>query len=484
MKAFDLSLYLVTESQLNPQVPLVKTVEEAIEGGVTLVQLREKNLPREKLIKLAKEILSVLKRYNIPLIINDSPEIAREVGAQGVHLGMKDISPEHARAMLGPKAIIGLSIESLSSFSELNLRGVDYLALSPTFLTLTKTDTAPPLGLEGIRELRGFTSLPLVAIGGVNEGNASEVIKAGADGIAVISALMSSPTPRRTAQALRDQIRTAKVERRRISPPRILTIAGSDSGGGAGIQADLKTFEALGCYGMSALTALTAQNTKVVKSIYPVEPRFVREQLEAVLEDIGVDAVKIGMLFSVEVIQTVAAVLKAYSVKNIVLDPVMVAKSGDKLLKSEAVNALVEHLFPLASIVTPNLPEAEAILSRSIESPEEMELAAKELVHICQAVVLKGGHTGDSKGSRDFFTDNQGHSFWLEGERIQTPNTHGTGCTYSSAIASYLGSGVSLSEAVSLARTYLQGAIREGAFRKIGKGSGPVFHSWNKRSIA
>jgi hydroxymethylpyrimidine/phosphomethylpyrimidine kinase len=263
---------------------------------------------------------------------------------------------------------------------------------------------------------------------------------------------------------------------------RVLTIAGSDSGGGAGIQADLKTFGALGCFGMSVITALTAQNTTEVRSIHPVPPSFIADQLEAVLSDIGVDAVKVGMLHSPEVIEVVAEKLKKYQVTQLVIDPVMVAKSGDKLLQEEAIDALKSKLIPLALLITPNLPEAAVLLGdlSPIDHQEAMFAAAQRLTLLgAKAVLLKGGHLAQDMQSNDVFYLKETHKQRLfKQERIHTRNTHGTGCTLSSAIAAYLAKGSDLETAVGLAKAYLSNALISGQAYLIGKGHGPVNHFW------
>ena len=258
---------------------------------------------------------------------------------------------------------------------------------------------------------------------------------------------------------------------------RVLTIAGSDSGGGAGIQADLKTFAANGCYGMSVVTALTAQNTKGVTGIYPIPPAFVSQQIEAVLTDIGADAVKIGMLYSAELIETVARQLKKHAVKKIVLDPVMVAQSGDKLLQDEAIDALCQNLMPLAMVITPNLPEAEVILGQKLLGIEEMKEGSKALARYgSRCVYLKGGHLKDNDSTDVLYLTDEDRFIILKGERIETRNNHGTGCTLSSAIASYLARGFAIEEAARKAKNYIHRAIRAGSEYRIGQGHGPVHH--------
>jgi hydroxymethylpyrimidine/phosphomethylpyrimidine kinase len=261
---------------------------------------------------------------------------------------------------------------------------------------------------------------------------------------------------------------------------RALTIAGSDSGGGAGIQADLKTFAALGCYGMSAITALTAQNTCGVTAIYGIPAHFVEAQIDAVLADIGADAIKVGMLGNAEVVAAVAGRLRASPSIPVVVDPVMVAKGGDRLLRPEAVAAVRDVLLPVATVVTPNLPEAETLLERTIATRTEMEVAARALVALGpRAAVVKGGHLEDGDESPDCLAvrHNAGVELhWFSGPRVATVNTHGTGCTFSAAIAAQLAAGIPLIEAVAGAKAYLVEAIAAGAPYRVGQGHGPVHH--------
>lgn len=256
-----------------------------------------------------------------------------------------------------------------------------------------------------------------------------------------------------------------------------LTIAGSDSCGGAGIQADIKTMTMNGVYAMSAVTALTAQNTMGVRAIQEAEPEFLKQQLDAVFEDIFPDAVKIGMVSSSELIRVIAERLRTYQAVNIVLDPVMVATSGSALMKTDAVQTLMEELLPLAALVTPNIPEAEILSGMVIRTIEEMEAAAKQIgdAHGC-AVLLKGGHNVNDANDLLY---TKGKFQWFQGKRIENPNTHGTGCTLSSAIASNLAKGFSMEESVERAKRYISGAL--SAMLDLGKGSGPMQHNFNLR---
>ena len=254
-----------------------------------------------------------------------------------------------------------------------------------------------------------------------------------------------------------------------------LTIAGSDSSGGAGIQADIKTMTVNGVFAMSAITALTAQNTTGVTDILEATPAFLEKELDAVFTDIFPDAVKIGMVSSAELITVIADKLRQYGARHVVVDPVMVATSGAKLLRSDAIEVLKERLLPLAEVLTPNIPEAEILADMKIESPADMETAART---ICEkygcAVLCKGGH--DLNDANDLlWKDGKGR--WFNGRRIDNPNTHGTGCTLSSAIASNLAKGMELDAAVERAKAYISGAL--AAMLDLGKGRGPMNHMFD-----
>ncbi len=255
---------------------------------------------------------------------------------------------------------------------------------------------------------------------------------------------------------------------------KVLTIAGSDCSGGAGIQADLKTMCAHKVYGMSVITALTAQNTTGVEAIFEVTPEFVSQQLDCVFTDIIPDAVKIGMVSNAEVLEVIVQKLKQYNVKNIVVDPVMVATSGSKLLTDTAVNAVTTKLLPIATIITPNLFEAEVLTNLKISNANLMIEAAKRLsLSIDAAILIKGGHSVDNANDLLYINN---EIIWMEGKRINNPNTHGTGCTLSSAIACNLALGMSIQESVKLAKNYISNAI--GDQLNLGKGRGPLNHLW------
>ena len=254
-----------------------------------------------------------------------------------------------------------------------------------------------------------------------------------------------------------------------------LSIAGSDSSGGAGVQADLKTMTMNGVFAMSAITALTAQNTTGVTGILEADPEFLKKQIDAVFEDIRPDAVKIGMVSSSGLIKTIAERLQHYKAENIVVDPVMVATSGSRLLEEDAVDTLKKELLPIATVITPNIPEAEILCGMEIHTEEDMEAAAKAIYEdLGCAVLLKGGH--QLNDANDLLYQKGKEPVWFEGKRIDNPNTHGTGCTLSSAIASNLAKGRDLETSVKYAKNYISGAL--AAMLDLGKGSGPMDHAF------
>ena len=258
---------------------------------------------------------------------------------------------------------------------------------------------------------------------------------------------------------------------------RALTIAGSDPSGGAGIQADLKTFSACGCFGTSAIVAVVDENTVGVTGVHPVPVDFVTGQIKSVLDDIGTDSVKIGMLHSSELIRAVRDTLASYDMHNVVLDPVIVATSGDKLLQDEAISTLKNELVPYVRVITPNIPEAEILLGEKINRQADLRRVIKDLsVNRSVSVLLKAGHLSESTLTDVFYNAETDEILELTSQRLQTKNTHGTGCTFSSAVAAYLAHGLPLNDAVRSAKEYINRALIAGSEYEIGKGYGPVHH--------
>lgn len=461
-------LYAVTDRSWIGKGSLAQQVEQALKGGVTLVQLREKDLSEEEFLKEARIIKDLCDRYEVPLIINDNVALAKKIGAAGVHVGQGDMEASKVRKILGDNAIIGVSARTPEQALKAQTDGADYLGVGAVFGTTTKAD-AKPLDRETLQEICEAVSIPVVAIGGVNKENIWKLKGTGVDGVALVSAIFAAEDIEKECRELR-HLSDAMVKKMNTA----LSIAGSDSSGGAGIQADLKTMTMNGVFGMSAITALTAQNTVSVSGIMEVTPEFLCKQLDAVFEDIYPDAVKIGMVSSSELIKVIAERLHYYGARNIVVDPVMVATSGSRLISEEAVETLKECLLPLATVVTPNIPEAEILSGRKIENAQDMMDAAKiiEEKYHC-GVMCKGGHSINDANDL-LYSD--GVWEWFRGKRINNPNTHGTGCTLSSAIASNLAKGMDLKNAIIKAKEYISGAL--GSMLDLGQGSGPMNHAF------
>jgi hydroxymethylpyrimidine kinase/phosphomethylpyrimidine kinase/thiamine-phosphate diphosphorylase len=443
-------------------------VGKAIEGGVAVVQYREKVLDGPARAELGRELRRLCAEAGVLFIVNDDAELARQLDADGVHLGQEDGEPAAARQMLGEKKLIGVSTHNLEEARRAEAEGADYIGFGSIYPTGSKEIQYLP-GPETLATIRPAIGIPIVAIGGINRDNAGPLIDRGADAVAVMSGILGHNEPVLAAAEL------ALLFNRKGPEPRgaVLTVAGSDSSGGAGIQADLKTVTLLGSYGASVITALTAQNTRGVSGIHGVPPEFVAEQLTAVLSDIPVHVVKVGMLFSAGIIERVATALEEFGRRIVVVDPVMLAKGGASLVDGTAVKTLKNRLLPLTYLLTPNVPEAEKLTGLAISDEAGMEEAAR-LIHELgvRNVLIKGGHLSEGNAV-DILYD--GHAFTrYPAPRILTRNTHGTGCTLASAIAAFLARGEPLPVAVGRAKEYVTAAIRLAT--SLGKGHGPVNH--------
>lgn len=458
-------VYLITDQGQD----LLERVRSAMRGGVSVLQYRPKDKPRDICLAEGKELKLVCAQYNALFIVNDDVGLAKELDADGVHLGQDDGTVSAAKKLLGPGKIVGKSTHNLEEALLAEQQGADYIGFGAMYPTESKQISHLP-GISGLASIRKQIRLPVVAIGGITVGNACRVIDAGADALAVISSVLSSHRP---------DIAVAEIKLlfNRTRPfPRgaVLTVAGSDSGGGAGIQADLKTITLLGSYAATVLTALTAQNTRGVSSIHGLPPSFVIDQMDTVLADIPIDIIKTGMLHTPAIISALAEKLPERKILlPAVMDPVMVAKGGAALLEREAIRFFCQQLLPQAYLLTPNIPEAERLLDRAIRSEAEMDQAARDLHALGAAnVLVKGGHLSGRQSVDVLFDGNQCHTF--SSERFFTSNTHGTGCSYASAIAAYLAQGEPLLQAVKKAKRYISEAIRLA--RPLGKGHSPVNH--------
>lgn len=470
----SMRLYLVTDSAWSTQESFLSHIEEALKGGITCLQLREKNMSFEAFVKRAKAVKALCRKYKVPFLINDNIDVAKEVDADGVHIGQGDTTVEVARRRLGRDKIIGVTCKTVDQALEAEKAGADYIGSGAVFGSTTKTDTNR-LDHRILREICQTTSIPVVAIGGVNEENILRLHRTGVDGVAVVSSILARPDKKLASENLYRL--SGKIIENRM--PKVLTIAGSDSSGGAGIQADLKTIAAHGCYGMSVITALTAQNTLGVQAVETCTPDFVRSQMQSVFTDIVPDAVKIGMLSTKAVVETIASELENLKSENqnavqIVLDPVMISTSGSKLLEDDAIDVLKERLLPLARVITPNLSEAQLLSGLTIKTTEDMVKAARVISeNFGGDILIKGGHL-DTHANDLLYT--QGKILWYEGDKIDNPNTHGTGCTLSSAIASHLAMGYDLPESIGKSKAYLTGAICDQL--DLGQGRGPLNHMY------
>ncbi len=458
-------VYLITDHDDH----LLERARKALAGGgICALQYRNKRKKDTAWFAVARELREISSRAGIPFILNDDATLALELDADGVHLGQDDGDHKEARRLLGPRRIMGVSTHSLEEALAAQDDGADYIGLGAMYPSASK-EIQHLVGPATLAQVRDKIKIPIVAIGGVNRDNAPPLIDMGADAVAVISAVLGSREPGLTAAEL------ALLFNRKQEFPRgrVLTVAGSDSGGGAGIQGDLKTITLLGSYGASAVTALTAQNTRGVSEIHAPPPSFVAEQLDAVLSDIQIDVVKTGMLCSPEIAMVVAEKLAAFRRKIVVVDPVMVAKGGSPLLSRNALPIFKERLVPLSYLLTPNIPEAEKLAGLSIADEEGMQEAARSLCRMgARNVLIKGGHLPEGV-SVDILFD--GSAFTrLPAPRILTRNTHGTGCALASAIATFLAQGEPLPVAVARAKEFVTIAIKLA--QPLGKGHGPVNH--------
>ena len=458
-------LYLITDD--NSDGRLLTRVKNALAGGASTVQYRAKHIGPDERHKIALQLRELCHKAGARLIINDFAELAKEIDADGVHLGQDDMSVSQARQLLGRDKIIGISTHSVDQALKAEAHGADYIAIGSIFPTDSK-ETIEVIGLDTLRKVRRAIRVPLVAIGGIDLHGADQAIDAGADAVAVISAVMQDSSPGLAAREI-SLLFNRKLDRPR---GRVLTIAGSDSGGGAGIQADLKTISLLGSYASSVITALTAQNTLGVKGILPIDSDFVTEQINAVLDDIGTDTIKTGMLSWGGTVSRGARAIRERQLLAVV-DPVMVAKGGAPLLDEEALDSLLSQLLPQTYLLTPNLPEAEKITGSPVRNLAEMEEAGRLLQGLgARNVLMKGGHLKQDDAVDLLLIGDDKHE--LRSERIETSNTHGTGCTFSAAIATFLAQGLPLLRAVEEAKKFIDLAIATSV--QCGKGHGPVNH--------
>ena len=464
----ELNIYAITDSECLKGKDMKLQVELAIQGGATMIQLREKNISTEELAKIAGELVPICHKHGVKLIVNDDWKAARLSGADGVHVGLEDESVAKIRANTDTAFIIGATAKTVEQARKAEKQGASYIGVGAVFPSPTKKN-AIRITPDELREICRSVKIPAVAIGGITKENVWEIRGCGNRGIAVVSAVFGADNPYTAAKELAETWR--KVYRTHTA----LTIAGSDCSGGAGIQADIKTMQANNVYAMSVITALTAQNTTGVTGIHEVPAEFVAQQIDMVFSDIRPDAVKIGMISNADIAEVIADRLKYWKAENIVVDPVAVATSGADLSSKSAYEAVKKLLFPIATLVTPNIPEAELITGIKINNLKDMYESAKIIAekYGCN-VICKGGHLKDS--ADDLLYRNNGKYRFFEGKKIDNPNTHGTGCTLSSAITANLAKRYICEIAVMYAKQYINSILLSHI--NLGKGNGPLNHEF------
>lgn len=452
-------LYLVAPARIRAG-RLADLIPALAAAGVDVVQLRDRTIPEAALRAEAVACAGAAGDAGILFVVNDDPGLAREAAADGVHLGQEDGAVSEARTLLGPEALVGRSTRGGEVLAAAAAEGADYAAVGPVWETPTKPGRAA-VGIGTVAAAAREARLPWFAIGGIDSRRVGRVAAAGAGRIVVVRAIADAEDPGAAARDLRARLLGGG--------PRVLSVAGSDSGGGAGIQADVKAIAAAGGFPLTAVAALTAQSTVGVAEAMPVPAPFVARQIAVTWDDLGVDAVKTGMLAGPELVETVADALAPRLAADdvpLVVDTVLRAESGAALMSDGGVDALRRHLLPLATVITPNLMEARRLSGR--ETDDAAELArALTAEHGC-AVIVTGGHgpTGDDVLAHD------DQLVRIPGVRLPRPTTHGAGCTHSATLATLLASGLPLAEAAAGAKRAATAAVREG--RPFGAGAGPV----------
>ncbi len=503
----DLSLYLVTDTGLAQRAgrTVAETVAAAVAGGVTVVQVRDKEATTAELVQVLADVAAVLPA-EVPLLVNDDVDAflaarAAGIAVAGVHVGQDDAPVAEVRDRIGSDAILGVSASTPVELRAVDPKLVDYVGIGALHGTPTKPDAPAPLGVEAMIERARLAPVSAVAIGGIEVADAAALAGRGLAGVAVVSGIMSAPDPREAAGHYRSALHPPPAPARSVDfrpvpgreagrksthleggrgrrVPRVLSIAGTDPTGGAGLQADLKSIAASGGYGMAVVTALVAQNTQGVRSVHAPPPEFLREQLDAVSDDVVIDAVKIGMLGDVATIDVVADWLDRVRPPIVVLDPVMVATSGDRLLAPEAEERLRE-LVSKADLITPNVPELAVLAGADPATDWDGVIAqARDVATRCGVKVLaKGGHL-DGATVWDALVDPTAAEQIrvLSVPRVDTTATHGTGCSLSSAVATRQAATADWFVSIDESKQWLTESLRHGAALQVGQGHGPVSH--------
>lgn len=437
-----------------------------MERGLETLHLRKPDTADERIERL---ICAIPTRFHSRIVLHGAFHLAERYGLRGIHLNSRSPLPPQ-----GYKGQISRTCHSLDEVARFKDE-CDYVTLSPIFDSISKRGYAAAFTREQIDGARraGLIDKSVIALGGIDESNIAAVHGMGFGGAALLGAVWNTPAP---VEAFMRCLRAAnEADGTARHPVAVLSIAGSDPSGGAGIQADIKAITALGAYAATAITAVTVQNTLGVRSVFPLPPQVVADQIDAVMEDIEPQAVKIGMVNDAEIVRAIAAAIRRHSPRWVVYDPVMVSTSGHRLIEAETTEIIERELMPSATLVTPNMSEAEVLWHRNITSVADMEASARDLAaRYGTAVLVKGGHLAEGPMCDVLCSDGRIEMF--SGERIATRNLHGTGCTLSSAIATLLAQGMPLAAAVAEAKRYVTAAIRAGIRMHIGHGNGPLWH--------
>lgn len=427
-------------------------------AGLEILHLRKPQATREAVEAL---ICAIPEEYRKRIVVHDFFALADAYGLKGIHLNSRNPNPPQ-----GYRGHISCSCHSLDEVKRYKA-ACDYLFLSPIYDSISKEGYGTRFSCKELTAAAraGIIDSRVIALGGICRNNLHEVQSLGFGGAALLGDVWQQT----------NIIEHFKSMKQQLTPPIILSIAGSDSSGGAGIQADIKAISALGGYAASAITAVTVQNTQGVQASFPIPTEVVSGQIAAVMDDLRVAAVKIGMVHDAEIARTIAASIRRYRPRHVVYDPVMISTSGHRLLTEDSIECIKEELLPLATLITPNLHEASLLYGTPLDSIARMEEAARTLSQTYgPAVLIKGGHLEGNTMCDVLYCDGALHRF--TGEKIDARNLHGTGCTLSSAIATLLGHGHTLPEAVAQAKAYITEAISQGSRMQIGQGNGPVWH--------
>lgn len=454
----DARCYVIAEARLRAG-RLADLAPALVEAGAGVIQLRDRSLTPSELEAEATACARAIGTAGGLFIVNDDVDLAARTGADGVHLGQADGALAAARALLGPDAILGRTSRGEAQLAEAEREGADYASVSPIWETPTKPGR-PAIGLTPVAAAARTARIPWFPLGALDLRRTRRVAALGATRVAAVRAFTEAEDPVAVVRALIDALDTA---------PRVLSIAGSDSGGGAGIQADIKAITAARGFPLTAITALTAQSTLGVDAVHPSPPPFVRAQITSVVDDIGIDGIKTGMLGDADTVAAVTAAiagLDPFDEIPVVVDPVMVAESGARLLADGAMARVRDELLPLATVITPNFMEAATLAGTAEGDPAELARILAD--RRGGPVIVTGGH---GPSAADILCDADG-ILRIEGTRLPIATTHGAGCTHSATLATLLAAGLPLRDAAIRAKSVATGAVRGG--RSYGAGAGPV----------